>query len=138
MTDLIDTLKTLITEEKKNKSFLLKVPLNEAGTKNMRQPVTKVDVPPQMTRSGHDTKVDPTTVDSVDDNPDVDSVDYPSGEPDTRDLRPGFNLYHGTVQQTFTQIQSMQDDSEGGQIVRKVTQWALQQMGHDEDTQRVF
>jgi len=55
-----------------------------------------------------------------------------------QNLKAGFNLYHGIVSQIFTQIQSMSDLGEGGQVVKKVTQWALEHLGHDEDTQNVF
>jgi hypothetical protein len=146
---LIKEIKKIIQEERKQRTGLLAIPLNEetVSMRPKKQPVpdndqTQVVPPPVMTKSGHDTAVDPTIVE-----PNAGETDIDGDAQDTqrdgpadrvRDLRPGFNLYHGVMTQVFTQLQSMGDETQGGEIVKRVTQWALQQLGHDEDTQRVF
>jgi hypothetical protein len=145
---LIKEIKKIIQEERKQRTGLLAIPLNEQGTVSMRQKrqpdeePTQAAPPPVMTKSGHDTAVDPTVVEPNAGETDIDA-DAQDTNRDTpperiRDLRPGFNLYHGVMTQVFTQLQSMGDETQGGEIVKRVTQWALQQLGHDEDTQRVF
>lgn len=137
---ILNEIKQIIKEQQKD--VLLSKPslLKEDGTSSMRPPSSP-------TRPPKTKVITPSAKDKMQRSPTVANPNFSdtedtvvSGPDRLNDIRPGFNLYHGVMTEVFTQIQSMSDLGEGnaGEIVKKVTQWALLQIGQDEDTQRVF
>lgn len=134
MTDLVKIIKQIIKEEKTSKNgILLEAP---EGTRNMRKkPVdrdksTVIDPNLYKTGSGSET--------NSDDDSDVFTNTPPEDSPQSasnRDFRPGFNLYHGVVVEVFSQLH--QQEGPTNDIIRKVTEWALQQLNNG-DTAGVF
>lgn len=128
---LLDDIKKIIKEEKNKNGILL-----EAGTriltKNERPPEHSIPAHSKATVIKDKTMVDPDGYET-EREPDtqVDS-DKPSRQLSKKDIRPGFNLYHGVMTQAFTELQSMTEDG-AGEIVRKVTQWALMKSGESLD-----
>lgn len=53
-------------------------------------------------------------------------------------IKRGFTLYHGIVSQTFTEVHAMQGENAGSEVIKKVTQWALDHIQENDETGGVF
>jgi len=152
--DLLEEIRNIIREHNKKPPMIL----SEVGT----QPLSKATVP-GFKRKSPSEEEEPSNVfqGGEDDDSDVfSSSDLKAGNPSSQSgqsqnssmgsdiqkkvndakaagLKQGFNIYHGIMGQVFTEIHSMAEGG-GGDVVKKMTQWALQHLGHDQETQDVF
>lgn len=154
--NILKEIKSIIKEEQKRKTILLEEPTRpgrpsvfddddgeeQEVTKNGRAPVptTKHDAETVIGKQNAKTAANnPGTKTAPNKTPNGTQV-LPDTQPKPtveKDFRPGFNLYHGVASQAFSELQSMSEDG-AGDIARKVTQWALQKVGSNEDTEAVF
>ncbi len=121
MANNFDEIKKIIQEEvSKRKTSIL---LEEPGQTKVERPASKTVQTPSIGSQ------EPTKVSAP---PQI------SKEPEQKqqkDLRPGFNLYHGILTQAFTEAQSM--SGETASLIQKLSKVALEQLG-DEETDSVF
>ena len=114
--NILDEIKNAIQEQRK-RTMLLEGPDTTPG-----EPTKIVRQQPRVNR-------DPPNPQQVQQN-------VPPQQTQQKDIRGGFNLYHGLVVNLFSQAQSM--TAEGGDMVKKLTAYAMQEIGQDEQTAGVF